>query len=263
MKARILLEEGYSKNYKTARAIPSPVTDISTILNQVRTELQAHANKQTKQSFQRFFKEPVNVYGVKTPIVRTIATHHLPEVKTLSKKDRYLLCDALYASTYTEEAFVASLWLPHFSTTFAYSDLALFKKWITSYLTNWATIDSFCNHTLGDFIEKYPQTIPELITWTTSPNRWMRRASAVSLIIPAKKGHYLKEAFTIADHLLLDPDDMVQKGYGWLLKEESRTHPHEVLDFILKRKDRMPRTALRYAIELLPTRMKTQAMKKS
>jgi 3-methyladenine DNA glycosylase AlkD len=40
----------------------------------------------------------------------------------------------------------------------------------------------------------------------------MRRASAVSLIIPAKHGKFLKESIEIADLLLTDTDDMVRKG---------------------------------------------------
>jgi 3-methyladenine DNA glycosylase AlkD len=84
----------------------------------------------------------------------------------------------------------------------------------------------------------------------------------VSLIVPAKKGLFLQEAIEISDTLLLDPDDMVQKGYGWLLKEASRKHQKEVLDYILKNRKTMPRTALRYAIELMPKELKAEAMKK-
>jgi len=89
----------------------------------------------------------------------------------------------------------------------------------------------------------------------------MRRAAAVSLIVPAKEGKFLKDVFEITDLLLLDKDDMVQKGYGWLLKEASRLHQKEVFDFIVKNKKKMPRTALRYAIELMPKNLKAEAMK--
>ncbi len=42
---------------------------------------------------------------------------------------------------------------------------------------------------------------------------------------------------------------MVQKGYGWMLKEASKPYQEEVFDFVMKNKTVMPRTALRYAIE--------------
>jgi 3-methyladenine DNA glycosylase AlkD len=90
----------------------------------------------------------------------------------------------------------------------------------------------------------------------------MRRAAAVSLIVPAKHGKFLKEAMEIADLLLTDRDDMVQKGYGWLLKEASRKHQKDVFDYVMKNKKEMSRTALRYAIELMPKELKTEAMKR-
>ena len=70
------------------------------------------------------------------------------------------------------------------------------------------------------------------------------------------------DAFEISDMLLQDPDDMVQKGYGWLLKEESRKHQKEVFEYVLRNRYVMPRTALRYAIELMPKALKAEAMKK-
>lgn len=90
----------------------------------------------------------------------------------------------------------------------------------------------------------------------------MRRASAVSLIVPAKHGKFLTESIGIADLLLTDKDDMVQKGYGWLLKEASRKHQKEVYDYVMMNKKTMPRTALRYAIELMPEDLRTEAMNK-
>jgi 3-methyladenine DNA glycosylase AlkD len=62
--------------------------------------------------------------------------------------------------------------------------------------------------------------------------------------------------------LLIDGDNMVQKGYGWLLKEESRKHQKAVFDYVVKNRSVMPRTALRYAIELMPKELKAEAMKK-
>lgn len=235
---------------------------MATLLERIRGELRANADEDTRKSFQRFFKEPMKCYGVKTGTVNTIAKRHYPEVKQCSKKEIYTLCETLYASGFTEEAFVANILLPRFIKLFEKTDLKMFKRWIETYIDNWAKCDGLCNHTIGDFVRKYPDTVQELKHWTNSPNRWLRRAAAVSLIVPAKKGDYLHDAFEIANQLLLDEDDMVQKGYGWLLKEESRMHPKEVFDYILCTKDRMPRTALRYAIELLPTDWRQQAMKK-
>ena len=111
-------------------------------------------------------------------------------------------------------------------------------------------------------IQKYPEIVGEMKSWAISENRWLKRASAVSLIVPAKKGLFLQDALEICDLLLTDGDDMVQKGYGWLLKEESRKHQKKVFNYVIMNRKIMPRTALRYAIELMPKELKAEAMKK-
>ena len=168
----------------------------------------------------------------------------------------------MYRSGQLEESFIVSTWAYALSGQYQLKDLAVFRRWIDTYITNWASCDGFCNHTLGDFIETYPGCIAELKHWTLSENKWMRRAAAVSLIVPAKHGKFLPEALEIADLLLLDSEDMVQKGYGWLLKEASRHHQAEVFSYVMRNRKVMPRTALRYAIELMPQELKKEAMKK-
>ncbi|MBP6437543.1 MAG: DNA alkylation repair protein, partial [Paludibacteraceae bacterium] len=133
---------------------------------------------------------------------------------------------------------------------------------ITNYVNNWATCDTLCNHTIGEFIEMFPEYIVKLKDWATSHNRWLRRASSVTLIIPARKGNFLNEILEIADILLLDKDDLVQKGYGWMLKAASEANQQEIVDYVIKNKSIMPRTALRYAIEKMPKELKIKAMER-
>ncbi|MDD5773093.1 MAG: DNA alkylation repair protein [bacterium] len=230
------------------------------IITQIRIELKNNSDETTKKSFQRFFKEKVIYYGVKTGIVNKIAKKYWKEIKGLDKKEIFGLCEELYSSGFCEEAFIAADWLPNLSDKFEEKDFYICEKWIERYIDNWAKCDSFCNHTVADFIDKYPKLIEKLKIWTKSDNRWLKRASAVSLIIPARRGRFLKDIFEISDALLLDGDDMVQKGYGWMLKEASRLHQKEVFEYIIKHKNKMPRTALRYAIEKMPDNMRKKAM---
>ncbi|MCX8011351.1 MAG: DNA alkylation repair protein [Ignavibacteria bacterium] len=232
------------------------------IIQSIREELKNNSNVQTQKSFQRFFKEEVLCYGLKSNLVHNIAKQYWKEIKHLDKKKIYKMCEELFRSDHCEEAFISAAWLPKLADKYEAEDLQLFKKWIEKYINNWAKCDSFCNHTVGSLIEKFPESISELKNWARSENRWMRRASAVSLIIPARRGKFLKEIFEIADELLLDEDDMVQKGYGWMLKEASRKNHKEVFNYVIKNKRKMPRTALRYAIELMPKGLKTKAMRK-
>jgi 3-methyladenine DNA glycosylase AlkD len=235
---------------------------MSQILEQIRAELIANIDAANQASFQRFFKEEVKYYGVKTGTVDKIANEYWKEIKSLEKQEIFNLCEDLFRSDFTEEAFVVSSWTPKLTDRFEPADLSLFKRWIETYINNWAKCDGFCNHSIGNFVEKYPESVNELINWTASQNRWLKRAAAVSLIVPAKKGWFLTEIFRISDRLLLDKDDMVQKGYGWLLKEASRLHQNDVFQYVVKNKKIMPRTALRYAIELMPKELKAEAMKR-
>jgi 3-methyladenine DNA glycosylase AlkD len=107
----------------------------------------------------------------------------------------------------------------------------------------------------------YPQYINELKKGQSLKNWWVKRASAVTLIIPARKGLFLNDIFEIAAILLIDKDDMVQKGYGWMLKAASQAHEREVFDFVMSNKKTMPRTALRYAIEKMPPVKRTGNVK--
>ncbi len=229
----------------------------------MRRELKQQADAKTKGSFQSFFKENVTAYGVKTAIVTKIARKHFQEVKPLGKREIFALCEELLKSDYTEEAFIAFEWAYWLRDEYEPSDFIVFERWLNKYVNNWAKCDSLCNHAIGSFVEKYPQYIGNLKNWTRSENRWLKRASAVTLIIPAKQGEFLKDIFEIADSLLQDKDDLVQKGYGWMLKEASRMHQKEVYDYVLRNSKLMPRTALRYAIEKMPEDLRRLAMGKT
>ncbi|WFN33854.1 DNA alkylation repair protein [Methanogenium sp. S4BF] len=232
------------------------------LIVRIRAELEQNADPELQQRSQRFFKEGVRCYGMKTKTAKAIAKKYRKEVINLPKPEIYALCEVLFKSGYIEESAIASDWTYALSGRYDRDDIAIFRRWIDTSITNWAACDTFCNHTVGDFMEQYPECIAALKEWTQSENRWLRRAAAVSLIVPAKHGTFPEEAMAIASLLLTDTDDMVQKGYGWLLKEASRQHTEEIFAFVMEHKRSMPRTALRYAIELMPKELKAEAMKK-
>jgi len=232
------------------------------IIRQIRSELQTNADEEKKVGAENYFKEAICVYGVSTALVTKIGKAYYQKIKSLSKDEVFQLCEELWQSGYMEEAFIACNWSYYRHLEYTPEDFAVFERWVESYVSNWATCDTLCNHTVGDFLQMYPDYLPELIRWARSDNRWMRRAAAVSLIVPAKQGKFLDEVMGIADILLTDGDDLVRKGYGWMLKEASRCHQAEVFDYIMKNKQTMPRTSLRYAIEKMPKELKAQAMAK-
>jgi len=232
------------------------------IIAALRKELIEQADKKTKTSAQHFFKEKVIYYGVESASVNAIARKYYRIINKLSKQEIFALCEDLLRSNYNEEAFIAFDWAFRLHKSYVPDDFILFERWLHRYINNWAKCDTFCNHTIGSFIDQYPEYISQLKKWTKSDNRWLRRASAVSLIIPARHGRFLKDIFEIADILLLDDDDLVQKGYGWMLKAASQAHQQEVFEYVMRNKKTMPRTALRYAIEKMPKELKLRAMSK-
>ncbi|HEX7475886.1 MAG TPA: DNA alkylation repair protein, partial [Dehalococcoidales bacterium] len=232
------------------------------ILSELRLELKHQADEKTAASFHRFFKEDVTYYGVKTDLVNKLANRYYQTIKGLDKKEIFRLCEELLKSDYTEEAFIACEWAYKLHASYETGDFPVFERWLKKYINNWAKCDTLCNHTIGSFVTRFPQYVEKLKEWAKSDNRWVKRAAAVTLIIPAKEGLFLPDIFQIADILLTDTDDMVQKGYGWMLKEACRQHEKEVFDYVMRNKAVMPRTALRYAIEKMPADLKGQAMAK-
>ncbi len=232
------------------------------IINQIRKELKENSDPKLKESGQNFFKEKVKMLGVKTVVAINIAKKFDKEILNFDKQKVFKMCEDLWQSGYLEESYFACHYAYLFRNKFVVSDFEVFEKWVNNYVSNWASCDTLCNHTIGAFVEMYPKYIGRLKQWAKSGNRWVKRAAAVSLIIPARQGKFLSDIFEIADILLLDNDDLVQKGYGWMLKAASQSHQQEVFEYVMKNKSQMPRTALRYAIEKMPRELKTQAMKK-
>ena len=230
------------------------------ILTAVRRDLQSLVDDNTRDNYRRFFKEDVVFYGVRNNIVNRLAAKYYREIKLLPKYDIFMLCEELLKSDYCEEAFIAFDWSYRLRTGYVPEDFSVFDTWLRQYVNNWAKCDTLCNHTIGSFIDRFPRFISALKEWASSENRWLRRAAAVSLIVPVRQGRFLSEVFEIAGILLADPDDLVRKGCGWLLKDASIRHRSEVFDYVMEHKQVMPRTALRYAIERMSPELRKMAM---
>ncbi len=230
------------------------------VTEEISKELKRLSDDKVRASGMRFFREEVHLYGVRAAAVNALAARYWKEIRRSGKAEILDLCERLWQSGMQEEAMIACNWSARLTPQFEKDDFRVLERWVFTYVTNWATCDTLCNHTVGDFIQGYPEYISELKRWTGSENRWVRRASAVSLIIPARRGKFLDDIFEIAGLLLTDPDDMVQKGYGWMLKVAAEAHPQRVWEFLMERRAVMPRTAFRYALEKMPPDLRAAAM---
>ncbi len=232
------------------------------IIEKVRSELINNSDEKTKVSGERFFKEAVQMHGVKSAVTQRIGKEIYRKISGIDKISIFRLCTELWKSGYMEESFIACNWSHFLKKDYQKTDFVIFEEWIENYVNNWASCDTLCNHSVGTIIEMYPDLLERLKAWACSENRWTRRGAAVSLIIPSRKGMFLEDIFEIADILHSDKDDMVQKGYGWMLKSASQAWQEKVFNYIIGKKSTMPRTALRYAIEKMPAELKKVAMSK-
>jgi 3-methyladenine DNA glycosylase AlkD len=230
------------------------------IIEKIRVELIKNADEKTRIQGEKFFKENVKIYGWKSAQLKELSKCYYRLLADKSKSAVFELCEELWKSGYMEETGIACIWSYNVRKQYLPEDFRIFERWVNKYVTNWAACDTLCNHSVGTLVEMYPEFLSGLKKWAKSANRWVKRASAVSLIVPARKGKFLADIFEIADILHSDADDMVQKGYGWMLKAASEANQSEVFQYVVARKSTMPRTSLRYAIEKMPKELKATAM---
>ncbi|HLE11851.1 MAG TPA: DNA alkylation repair protein [Bacteriovoracaceae bacterium] len=198
--------------------------------------------------------------GVKTPITRKISSKYFNEAKTLKKKEIIKICEKLLDYRLGEYKTIAFDWHFRLKDQYEVSDFKILESWVTNRITDWSDCDDLCTHAVGEFLIQFPNKLPRVIGWAKSKNWVVRRAAAVALIYPLRKGLYIDEAIKTASVLLFDRHDLVNKGYGWMLKEASRNFEKDVLEFILKNKKNMSRVSLRYAIEKMSKAIKAKAM---
>jgi len=117
--------------------------------------------------------------------------------------------------------------------------------------TGWSHVDDFCIEVLQPLLRAdRAQTLRLLDEWNRSPNRWKRRASVVAFVRKVgQSGQFTEEALRICENLVWDPEDLVQKGVGWALKDVMRGSPERVLEYVkdLRRRG-VPATITLYAI---------------
>jgi len=211
----------------------------------------------------RFFKEDIQSAGWSVPKVRLLGKEY---VKKLEKekyefKQVLVLTEKLFKTTKMEQVTLALEILKHYYKCYSPELFSTFVKW-TNYLTNWAHTDDFAVHHIAKLLALDDSLFKEILKWTKSNNRWIRRASAVTFVEEARRGNKLKEVFIVCNKLIKDEDEMVQKAVGWVLKEASIKHPQEVVAFLLHWKPKISRKILYTACEKMPVGLKEKLLEK-
>ncbi|MFX1577349.1 MAG: DNA alkylation repair protein [Promethearchaeota archaeon] len=209
------------------------------------------------------YSRRVRVAALDVPTVRKVSASLFQELKADGIQDITTilsLCNALLEKWSWEYRTIAFDWSYRLRNQFEPQHFPLFEKWTKLYLSTWGGVDDFCTHTLGYFFYAFPEFASKVKSWASSDNPWILRAAAVSLIYGLRRGVHSKYIFDVAEAMLLDPRKYVQNGYGWMLKEATKHFQNHVFEYVMEKKDEMPRRALRYAIEKMPPALKTQVM---
>lgn len=160
------------------------------------------------------------------------------------------LCEALLEQHTWALGVIAFDWAYRMQDQYTEDTYDVFYRWLKDYVRGWGDCDDFCTHAFGALLRKYKSLFSNVIEWTKDEDFWVRRASAVILIPAILRDDYEGlSPLTISDHLMTDEHELVQKGYGWMLKSLSQMDRPLVKKYLTANHTRMPRTAYRYALE--------------
>lgn len=226
-------------------------------LSDVRLELKNKSSNEKAEKCERFFKTGKGQYGHGDKFLGIT----VPECRKIAKKFTDLSLEEvekLLSSKFHEERLIALLILVgRFESAAKIKDRPERKKATkeifdfyvthTRHVNNWDLVDLSAHKIAGTYL--LDKKITLLILFAKSNRLWERRIAIISTMAFIIKGDE-KPTFLVADLLLDDREDLIQKATGWMLREVGKRISEEKLEEYLKaRYKKMGRTALRYAIE--------------
>lgn len=115
-------------------------------------------------------------------------------------------------------------------------------------INNWDLVDLAAWHVIGQWLVDRPRAI--LYRLTKSKSIWERRTAIYATYAFIKRGQ-VEDTFKIAELLLKDPEDLIQKATGGMLRAAGDKEGEALLAFLDTHAVNMPRVMLRYSIEKL------------
>ena len=129
----------------------------------------------------------------------------------------------------------------------------------TRFINNWDLVDLSAYKIVGAWL--LDRSRAPLRKLAASGSVWERRIAVVSTYAFIRAGD-LEETFFISSKLLGDPEDLIHKACGWMLREAGKRDAGELERFLDAHRRSMPRTMLRYAIEKFPEKRRKQFLAK-
>jgi 3-methyladenine DNA glycosylase AlkD len=128
----------------------------------------------------------------------------------------------------------------------------------TDRIDNWDLVDISAHQVVGGYLADKPRDV--LYELARSNNMWERRIAMYATLAFVRAGD-LDDTFALAEILVDDGEDLIQKAVGGLLREAGKHDRPRLLAFLDRNAPTMPRTALRYAIEHLDKDQKAHYMR--
>ena len=204
----------------------------------------------------RYFRGAGNLgfYNVGTGALRGLARSiHAAHAREWSIEDAVAFADTLIVDRFLEAKSLGIEVVARYRREFTPKLLPVWKRWLADeHAANWATTDAICGYLIGPLIAQSAKLAGQMRAWSRHRSMWVRRASAVSLIPSVRAGRSLEVAYAVARTLHADPEDLIQKAVGWLLREAGKANPSRLERYLRQNGSGIPRTTLRYAIERWP-----------
>jgi 3-methyladenine DNA glycosylase AlkD len=226
-------------------------------LKHIQKEIRKHANKEKAKISQSFFKTGKGEYsegdiflGLTVPISRTI-------VKRFSNTDLKVVIQLLKSKIHEDRLIALLIMVDMYERDEKKRD-KIFGAYLknTRHINNWDLVDSSADKIVGAHLEHSHADIRNKLA--TSKELFERRIAMISTFHDIKKGKS-GEALRIAEMLLEDGHDLMHKAVGWMLREVGkRCSEKTLIKFLKTYYKRIPRTALRYAIERFPEKTRKQ-----
>lgn len=121
-------------------------------------------------------------------------------------------------------------------------------------INNWDLVDLAAHYVVGKYLADKPRDT--LYKLARSKNLWERRTAIVATAHFILKQKEVDDTFAIAEILVNDTEDLVNKGIGWMLRTAGDVDRPRLIEFLDKHSETMPRVLLRYSIEKLDKRLR-------
>jgi 3-methyladenine DNA glycosylase AlkD len=115
-------------------------------------------------------------------------------------------------------------------------------------INDWDLVDRSAPYVVGGYLNDKPRDILYQLARSKSP--WERRSAITATYYFIRQGD-VDDTFKIAEILVHDPHDLVQKAVGGWVREAGKKNLQKLIDYLDSYSATMPRTTLRYAIEHL------------